>query len=704
MQVKKLTGSLYAAGQPLVLTDSLDPIQLPRLPNGYEQALGNPSLLVPYLHNGHVGNLTVFQKHGLYVPEGYEERLIGHRIFVPGAEGYEAHDVLALPEYRPENVVPIRQSKIRRYAPKVAQLVAAAVMPIAVILSACGGQLSQPSQSGPVQQQSQQTKTYHRTLTQQEAQSTGLTKLISPQYKFITGAWSDIVGDNREEAILATNNCDAVLGLTHDWCDSEIVVAGKSINESGYKVLDKIPLEVVRITNLSVSEITPGEKPELVAIGYRTGGNHPPHVIHVYNYDTNSNIPVMTTKWMEVYGTGDCLNVRSSPGTQGKVIKCIPDGKLLALQLDAALLGRNPFERDGYRWIPIENKELGIEDGWAADKWLRLHHETPIASVPRRHVFYGGGWGYGVEILDVDNNGLGDIITTDFILGKGECMACPHAVVIERYEFDGNGMAKKEVPRDVKLKYATLVAIGIEHWGSGDNYSRNMLNGTRTKMEELVGKDVVQEAAKKASQYSTVRSSVESVARSSGTTEQKARRLNDVRSQYGDEIFSYALKSYGNTEVSGIASLIEYVNRGNLKPQDVAAKAAEVGIKYSIPTNPTELGLFFLGRVADNLDHELKRRDNEKLKSMGIGVSRDSGGRTVIERDPQSGGTMKTFPSKKEADRYINQKLEEQRKADSQRELQQAEQTLRDGIKKERDVYGFSPAEVLQGILSGGKK
>src|SRR3990172_7943822 len=102
--------------------------------------------------------------------------------------------------------------------------------------------------------------------------------------------------------------------------------------------------------------------------------------------------------WVQVTGTGDCLNVRLFPGsppppppdaalppdfqTPDNVINCLPDGFVGRLrQGDQQQM---PVSADGHWWWNI----AGV--GWVAEDWLAFHHEGGLPW-PQRPELAGAG-------------------------------------------------------------------------------------------------------------------------------------------------------------------------------------------------------------------------------------------------------------------------------------------------------------------------
>ena len=74
-----------------------------------------------------------------------------------------------------------------------------------------------------------------------------------------------------------------------------------------------------------------------------------------------------------VAGTGNCLNVRSAPGTKEAAVDCLADGTVITL-------AEGPVQADGHDWWQPQDRS-----GWVAGDWLRYPDEsgtpTPIAAV-----------------------------------------------------------------------------------------------------------------------------------------------------------------------------------------------------------------------------------------------------------------------------------------------------------------------------------
>jgi len=73
-----------------------------------------------------------------------------------------------------------------------------------------------------------------------------------------------------------------------------------------------------------------------------------------------------------VLGTGNCLNVRSSPGIKEAAVDCLADGTTIVLE-------EGPIEMDGFQWWRPQDRS-----GWVAGDWLRYPDEsaTPTAAAP----------------------------------------------------------------------------------------------------------------------------------------------------------------------------------------------------------------------------------------------------------------------------------------------------------------------------------
>jgi hypothetical protein len=73
-----------------------------------------------------------------------------------------------------------------------------------------------------------------------------------------------------------------------------------------------------------------------------------------------------------VAGTGNCLNVRSAPGTKEQAVDCLADGTVITL-------AEGPVSADGHDWWQPQDRS-----GWVAGDWLRYPDEsgtpTPVAA------------------------------------------------------------------------------------------------------------------------------------------------------------------------------------------------------------------------------------------------------------------------------------------------------------------------------------
>lgn len=66
---------------------------------------------------------------------------------------------------------------------------------------------------------------------------------------------------------------------------------------------------------------------------------------------------------VEAYGTGSCLNIRSSASTGGSVLACVPDGTQMTV------VG-GPASANGYTWWNVRVISSGVT-GWAVQNYLR---------------------------------------------------------------------------------------------------------------------------------------------------------------------------------------------------------------------------------------------------------------------------------------------------------------------------------------------
>jgi hypothetical protein len=77
-----------------------------------------------------------------------------------------------------------------------------------------------------------------------------------------------------------------------------------------------------------------------------------------------------------VLGTGNCLNVRVSPGINEAPVDCLADGTEVTI-------AEGPLEMDGFQWWRLEDRS-----GWVAGDWLRYPEglatatTTPAAVTP----------------------------------------------------------------------------------------------------------------------------------------------------------------------------------------------------------------------------------------------------------------------------------------------------------------------------------
>jgi hypothetical protein len=75
-----------------------------------------------------------------------------------------------------------------------------------------------------------------------------------------------------------------------------------------------------------------------------------------------------------VVGTGNCLNVRSAPGTKEAAVDCLADGTVITL-------ADGPVTADGHEWWQPQDRS-----GWVAGDWLRYPDDvgtpTPAATTP----------------------------------------------------------------------------------------------------------------------------------------------------------------------------------------------------------------------------------------------------------------------------------------------------------------------------------
>lgn len=92
--------------------------------------------------------------------------------------------------------------------------------------------------------------------------------------------------------------------------------------------------------------------------------------------------PLRPGDWVQITGTGDCLNMRWEPriptsapdgNNYDNVLNCLPDG--FVGRIDGSSSGGYatlPVLGDGRWWWPV------IGQGWGADEWLTLHHQGGI--------------------------------------------------------------------------------------------------------------------------------------------------------------------------------------------------------------------------------------------------------------------------------------------------------------------------------------
>lgn len=81
--------------------------------------------------------------------------------------------------------------------------------------------------------------------------------------------------------------------------------------------------------------------------------------------------PLRTGEQVVVFGVGEgeCLRARQSPGQQGVVITCQPEGT-------RGVITEGPVEADGYKWWKVSGDGWF---GWMAGDWLRYPDALPIA-------------------------------------------------------------------------------------------------------------------------------------------------------------------------------------------------------------------------------------------------------------------------------------------------------------------------------------
>lgn len=72
--------------------------------------------------------------------------------------------------------------------------------------------------------------------------------------------------------------------------------------------------------------------------------------------------PTSGAVWLQVKGTGDCLNLRETPGLAGKVVACLPDGTRLTP--GSGLKEATPQQHwaDGGAWVKVRTEKA--QEGW----------------------------------------------------------------------------------------------------------------------------------------------------------------------------------------------------------------------------------------------------------------------------------------------------------------------------------------------------
>lgn len=80
--------------------------------------------------------------------------------------------------------------------------------------------------------------------------------------------------------------------------------------------------------------------------------------------------PLRTGEQVVVYGNGpdQCLRARQSPGLQGVVVTCQPDGV-------RGVVTEGPVDADGYKWWKVTGDGWF---GWMAADWLRYPDTLPV--------------------------------------------------------------------------------------------------------------------------------------------------------------------------------------------------------------------------------------------------------------------------------------------------------------------------------------
>ncbi len=89
--------------------------------------------------------------------------------------------------------------------------------------------------------------------------------------------------------------------------------------------------------------------------------------------------PLKVGDWVQISGTGSCLNVRIQPGLappyegaapETAILNCLPDGFIARLDAGPQVgLYQVPVAADGHWWWYL------LGQGWAAEDWITFHHE-----------------------------------------------------------------------------------------------------------------------------------------------------------------------------------------------------------------------------------------------------------------------------------------------------------------------------------------
>jgi len=124
--------------------------------------------------------------------------------------------------------------------------------------------------------------------------------------------------------------------------------------------------------------------------------------------------PLKEGDWVQVSGTGSCLNVRMQPSLAAPypegdpataILNCLPDGFIAQLSFGGIGGGvAMPVSADGHWWWYL------LGQGWAAEEWLTFHHEGGIPYPMRPELATAGliayiGSDQNVWVMNADGSG-----------------------------------------------------------------------------------------------------------------------------------------------------------------------------------------------------------------------------------------------------------------------------------------------------------